>query len=95
MAFHWRADDGPASNAGLVAFYLANDLQKVVQHGASMTSDVPDLDADFCLSQTRAGTQRPARKKNPQSFKIGLLFIHCLFEFFENIFLRSKHATRR
>ena len=70
MAFHWRADDGRASNAGLVALYLANDLQKVVQHGASMTLDVPGLDADFCLSQTRAGTQRPARKKSQKASRV-------------------------
>ena len=31
----------------------------------------PCLDADFCLSQTRAGTQRPAQKIS-QSFESGL-----------------------
>ena len=40
----------------------------------------PCLDAEFCLSQTRAGTQRPAQKIS-QSFESGLLFIHFLFKF--------------
>ena len=46
----------------------------------------PCLDADFCLSQTRAGTQRPAQK-NSQSFESSLLFIHFLFKFLKIFFL--------
>ena len=46
----------------------------------------PCLDGDFCLSLTRAGTQRPARK-NSQSSESGLLFIHFLFKFLKIFFL--------
>ena len=46
----------------------------------------PCLDADFCLSQTRAGTQRPAQKIS-QSFESALLFIHFLFKLLKIFFL--------
>ena len=46
----------------------------------------PCLDADFCLSQTRAGTQRPAQNFS-QSFESALLFIHFLSKFLKTIFL--------
>ena len=49
----------------------------------------PCLDADFCLSQTRAGKQRPAHK-NSQSFESGLLFIHFLFKFLKIFFLEQN-----
>ena len=45
----------------------------------------PCLDADFCLSQYRAGTQRPAQNIS-QSFESGLLFIKFLFKFLKIFF---------
>ena len=46
----------------------------------------PCLDADFCLSQTRAGTQRPTQVIS-QGFESDLLFIHFLSQFLKIFFL--------
>ena len=50
--------------------YYANDVQKVVQHGASQSLSWILHDADFRLSHTRAGTQRHAQNIS-QSFESG------------------------